>query len=202
MVSAEDPIELSAETVVHVSRGAEKLIGGLAAFGYKCRDRIALDVGASTGGFTEVLLERGARHVFAVDVGRGQLHDRLRADPRVTSLEETDARTLTTELIAGPITAIVADVSFISLGKALPAAFALAEPGCWLIALIKPQFEVGPTLVGKGGIVRDAAARERAVDDIRRWLSDDMGWRVTGVVASPITGGDGNSEYLIGATKP
>ena len=202
LVSDHADIGLAAETVVHVSRGAEKLIGGLAAFPFACRDRVALDVGASTGGFTEVLLERGARRVFAVDVGRGQLHARLRSDPRVTSLEETDARLLSRDLLPEPITATVADVSFISLAKALPAALALAQPGCWLIALIKPQFEVGPALVGKGGIVRDVAARDRAVEAIRRWLSVEMGWRVAGVVPSPITGGDGNHEFLIGATKP
>ena len=201
-VSEAANVALAADTVVHVSRAAEKLMGGLAAFPFECRDQIALDIGASTGGFTEVLLARGARRVFAVDVGHGQLHAQLRVDPRVSCLEATDARRLSADLIPEPITAIVADVSFISLAKALPAALALAQPGCWLIALIKPQFEVGPTRVGKGGIVRDGAARDAAVADVRCWLTDAQHWHVIGVVPSPITGGDGNHEFLIGAVKP
>lgn len=201
-VSDTAEVALTADTVVHVSRGAEKLLAGLQAFPFECAGRIALDIGASTGGFTEVLLSRGAKQVFAVDVGRDQLHPSLRADVRVTCLEATDARSLTTDIIREPITAIASDVSFISLIKALPAALALAQSGCWLIALIKPQFEVGPALVGKGGIVRDATARDTAVNDICRWLADTQHWHVYDVVPSPITGGDGNHEYLIGATKP
>jgi 23S rRNA (cytidine1920-2'-O)/16S rRNA (cytidine1409-2'-O)-methyltransferase len=185
----------------YVSRGAEKLLAGLDAFGFDPRDRVALDVGASTGGFTEVLLTRGAAKVYAVDVGRGQLHARLGRDARVVSLETTDARALSQAIIPEPIDVIVSDVSFISLTKALPAALQLATPTAWLIALIKPQFEVGPGHVGKGGIVRDDAMRARAVADIETWLTAGMGWTVAGVVPSPITGGDGNQEYLIGATR-
>lgn len=184
----------------YVSRGAFKLIAALDAFGFDPSGRHALDIGASTGGFTQVLLERGGVHVTAVDVGQGQMADWLRRDPRMTVLENTDARNLTPDMIKEPVTAITADVSFISLTKALPAALSLAAPGCWLVALIKPQFEVGRKAVGKGGIVRDAAAREKAVDQVRDWLEAQPGWRVAGVIESPIAGGDGNQEYLVGAT--
>lgn len=201
-VSTESAIALVRAMPQYVSRGAEKLAAGLAAFGFDCAGRSALDVGASTGGFTEVLLQGGARRVFAVDVGRDQLHATLRCDPRVISLEATDARTLTTAHVGEPVDAVVSDVSFISLTKALPAALALARSGAWLIALIKPQFEAGAEYVGKGGIVRDAAVHARVVEDIRGWLEADMGWRIEGVIPSPISGGDGNREFLIGATKP
>ena len=201
-------VDASSELIVartgtaYVSRGAEKLAAGLAAFGFDARGRVAIDVGASTGGFTEVLLANGAAKVFAVDVGRGQLHPRIAADARVVSLEATDARKLAAAAIPDPIDAVVCDVSFISLTKALPAALAVAQPGAWLIALIKPQFEAGPGQVGKGGIVRDAAVHARVVEHIRHWLATDMAWTVRSVVPSPITGGDGNREFLIGATKP
>lgn len=183
----------------YVSRGAFKLIAALDAFGFDGEGRNALDVGASTGGFTQVLLERGASHVTAVDVGQGQMADELRYHARVTVLENMDARDLTFDVIGEPVTAITADVSFISLTKALPAALNVAMSGCWLVALIKPQFEAGREAVGKGGIVRGAADRERAVDSVRDWLEAQSGWRVTGVIESPITGGDGNREYLFGA---
>ena len=142
----------------------EKLLAGFASFPFDCTGRVALDIGASTGGFTEVLSIRGAQHVFAVDVGRDQLHDELARRSSRYCLEATDARRISADLVNQPITAIVSDVSFISLAKALPAALALAQSGCWLIALIKPQFEVGPALVGKGGIVRNALARDGAVE--------------------------------------
>jgi len=148
-----------------------------------------------------VLLRQGARHVYAVDVGQGQLHESLRNDPRVTPLEKTDARTLDARLIADPVDAVVADVSFISLRKALPAALALATPGAWLVALVKPQFEVGRDGIGKGGIVRDDALRLRALGDICAWLRDEIGWHVDGTMPSPVAGGDGNQEYLVGARK-
>jgi 23S rRNA (cytidine1920-2'-O)/16S rRNA (cytidine1409-2'-O)-methyltransferase len=201
MVDARQQVALTQTGPAYVSRGADKLLGGLAAFKFAVPGTVALDIGASTGGFTDVLLTAGAAQVYAVDVGRGQLHARLASDPRVVSLEATDARRLTTLLIPSLIDAIVSDVSFISLTKALPAALALARPGAWLIALIKPQFEAGPAQVGKGGIVRDPAVHERVVTEITGWLSHDMAWCVHGVVPSPITGGDGNREYLIGATK-
>jgi 23S rRNA (cytidine1920-2'-O)/16S rRNA (cytidine1409-2'-O)-methyltransferase len=135
-----------------------------------------------------------------VDVGHGQLHERIKAEARVVSLEQCDARRLSREEIPEPVQAIVADVSFISLAKALPASLALAAPGAWLVALIKPQFEVGREAVGKGGIVRDASVRERAVAGVADWLASQPGWRVTSVVASPIEGGSGNQEFLLGAS--
>ncbi|MFZ4808646.1 MAG: TlyA family RNA methyltransferase [Hyphomicrobiaceae bacterium] len=192
-------LELAAEARAFVSRGAEKLAAALDHFGFDPAGRIALDIGASTGGFTEVLLARGARRVWAIDVGHGQLHPALADDPRVVRHDGTDARTLTTDLVTDPIAAIVADVSFISLMKALPAALRLAAPGAWLVALVKPQFEAGPDNVGKGGIVRDAAVREKAVADVARWLGTQSGWRVLGHIRSPILGGSGNEEALLGA---
>ena len=160
---------------------------------------VALDVGASTGGFTEVLLARGAAKVYAIDVGHGQLHASLRDHPRVVSFEGCDARSLNRTLIPEPVAAIVADVSFISLTKALLPALALATPGAWLVALVKPQFEVGRGGIGKGGIVREPAARQQAVDTVTAWLSVQASWRIAGVVPSPIKGGSGNEEFLLGA---
>ena len=200
-VGPADAVTLAPDTPAYVSRGAEKLIAALDAFGFDPSGRTALDVGASTGGFTEVLLERGAVRVYAVDVGRGQLDPGIAADPRVVSLEATDARSLDTARIPEPIGAIVADASFISLTKALPAALGLAAPGCWLAALVKPQFEVGPGHVGKGGIVRDAAARDRALADVCAWLAGQPGWTVAGSIPSPILGGSGNTEFLLGAIR-
>lgn len=200
LVSPQQLLAVSAAQADYVSRGAEKLLAALDAFGLDPRDRITLDVGASTGGFTEILLARGAKRVHAVDVGRQQLHARLRADARVVVHEATDARTLSHALIPDPVDAIVADVSFISLVKAMPAALALAAPDCWLVVLVKPQFEVGRTGVGKGGIVRDVEAREQAVVATRFWLESNR-WRVLGTIVSPISGGDGNQEYLIGAVR-
>jgi len=182
------------------SRGGEKLKAALDAFGFDPSSRTALDIGASTGGFTELLLARGAARVFAVDVGHGQLHPRLTSDPRVTSLEGQDARGLTAQLIPSPITALVADVSFISLTKALPEALDLTAPGCWLAVLVKPQFELGPSAIGKGGIVRDPTRGPKVWGEIARWL-EARGWETRPMVASPITGGSGNMEYLLGATR-
>ena len=182
-----------------VSRGGTKLAAALASFEFDPTGLVALDVGASTGGFTEVLLARGAAKVYAVDVGHGQLHASLRDNPRVVSFEGCDARSLTRTLIPEPVAAIVADVSFISLTKALLPALALAAPGAWLVALVKPQFEVGRGGIGKGGIVREPAARQQAVDTVTAWLSAQDSWRIAGVVPSPIKGGSGNEEYLLGA---
>jgi len=184
----------------HVSRGALKLEAALAAFSLAPEGCVALDVGASTGGFTEVLLTQGAEKVFAVDVGRGQLHESLREDPRVVLLEATDARHLDAACIPEPVTAIVADVSFISLTQALPAALERAAADAWLVALVKPQFEAGREAVGKGGIVRDEKDRARAVARVRDFL-ESQGWQVLGVIPSPITGGSGNVEFLIGARQ-
>ena len=194
-------IALSDTAAQFVSRGALKLSAALAHFRYRASGITALDIGASTGGFTQVLLEAGAQRVYAIDVGRGQIDRSLLDDPRVISLEGTDARTLTIEQIAEPVGAVVADVSFISLKKALPVPLSFASPGAWLVALIKPQFEAGREAVGKGGIVRDPVDRERAVSVVREWLASQPGWSVDGVIESPLLGGSGNQEFLIGARK-
>jgi len=192
-------LTLEPGTAPVVSRGAVKLAAALDTFGFDPKGCIALDVGASTGGFTQVLLARGAAKVYAVDVGHRQLHARLKGDARVVSLEGCDARSLTPASVGEPISAVVADMSFISLTKALGPALALAAPGAWLIALIKPQFEAGRARIGKGGIVRDARARQEAVEAVRAWLAQQQGWRVVGIVPSPIRGGSGNEEFLMGA---
>jgi len=183
----------------YVSRGGLKLAAALDHFAFAVAGVVALDIGASTGGFTEVLLARGAARVYAVDVGHGQLHSRLAQLPAVVSLEGQDARTLSVRIVPEPVGAIVADVSFISLSKALPAALALAAPEAWLIGLIKPQFEAGRRAVGKGGIVRAAADQQRAIKLVAGWLGAQAGWRLADVIPSPIRGGDGNQEFLIGA---
>lgn len=159
-----------------------------------------LDVGASTGGFTEVCLNRGARRVVAVDVGRGQLHPSLVADSRVINLEATDARDLSTELVGPAPDLIVCDASFIGLAKVLPVPLSLAAPGADLIALIKPQFEAGPGAVGKGGLVKDEAVHAHVVAEVCGWL-EGQGWRVRETAASPIEGGEGQREYLLWAFK-
>ncbi|MGQ0456466.1 MAG: TlyA family RNA methyltransferase [Hyphomicrobium sp.] len=194
-------IELDPNAPQFVSRGSEKLIAALKHFDLAVAGRIALDVGASTGGFTDALLKHGALKVYAVDVGRGQLDASLKLDGRVISLESQDARALTRAHIPDPIDAVVADVSFISLTKALGASLQLTAPGAWLAALIKPQFEAGRAAVSGGGIVRDEAARTAAVECVRAWISTQNGWRVMGVVPSPILGGSGNVEFLIGAVR-
>jgi 23S rRNA (cytidine1920-2'-O)/16S rRNA (cytidine1409-2'-O)-methyltransferase len=194
-------VQVAAGAADHVSRGALKLIAALDHFQFPVSGVVALDVGASTGGFTQVLLERGAARVYAVDVGHGQLHARLAQDPRVISFEHCDARSLDATRIAEPVGAIVADISFISLSKALPAALALAADAAWLVALIKPQFEAGRAAVGRGGIVRDAEDRKRAVAQVRDWVASLAGWQVAGVLPSPIAGGSGNEEFLLGATR-
>jgi len=184
----------------YVSRSGLKLAAALDAFGYSPTGLSVLDLGASTGGFSQVLLERGARHVTAVDVGHGQLHPRIAGDPRITNLENLNARDLAKQHLSTPVQAIVCDLSFISLKLALPPALALAAPGAWGVFLVKPQFEVGPGMIGKGGIVRDAAVAERAATDIADWLRE-LQWTVDGVIPSPIEGGDGNREFLIGARR-
>lgn len=184
-----------------VSRAALKLIAGLDAFGYDPAGRIALDVGASTGGFTDALLQRGAAAVVAVDVGHGQLHPRLVADQRVRLLEGVNARSLGRDLVHEAIGAIVCDVSFISLRLVLPPSLVLAEPGAWLTALVKPQFELGHAAIGGGGVVRDPIAARAAADGIAAFVAG-RGWQVDGVLPSPIAGGDGNAEFLVGARNP
>ena len=181
----------------YVSRAALKLKHGLVQFGIVARGKNALDIGASTGGFTQVLLEEGAAHVTAIDVGHGQMKI---ADPRVTLIEGLNARDLSTEHLDRPIHLIVCDVSFISLKLALPAALELAEEGALLVALIKPQFEAGKDAIGKGGIVTDRQVHERVCAEISDFLRS-QGWRVLGVTASPVEGGDGNREFLVSAGK-
>jgi 23S rRNA (cytidine1920-2'-O)/16S rRNA (cytidine1409-2'-O)-methyltransferase len=198
LVAPGEALAVSPEASRYVSRGALKLEAALDAFGFDPKGRVALDIGASTGGFTEVLLARGAAKIYAVDVGTFQLHDRLRDDLRVVSLEGTDARDLDRSALGEEVTAIVADVSFISLTLALPAVLRLAAPGAWLVALVKPQFEAGREAVGKGGIVRSEAARIKAVEKVRAFI-EEAGWEVVGLIDSPIRGGSGNAEYLIGA---
>jgi 23S rRNA (cytidine1920-2'-O)/16S rRNA (cytidine1409-2'-O)-methyltransferase len=184
-----------------VSRGALKLVTGLDAFGIDPTGAVAIDVGASTGGFTEVLLRRGAARVFAVDVGHGQLAWPLRNDSRVIVLERTNARYLTAEQIPEPVDLIVCDASFISLTLVLPAALALTRPGARLVALIKPQFEVGKGQVGKGGVVRDPALHEAVCTRIHEWLGALPDWTVEGIVPSPVSGPAGNREFLIAAVR-
>jgi 23S rRNA (cytidine1920-2'-O)/16S rRNA (cytidine1409-2'-O)-methyltransferase len=201
LVSPSDAITVAEGAGDYVSRGALKLAAALDAFKFSTTGAIALDVGASTGGFTQVLLERGAARVYAVDVGHGQLAPSLAADPRVVSHEGLNARDLTEADLGEKVTAIVADVSFISLRLVLPPALALAGPGAWGIFLVKPQFEVGRENLGKGGIVRDPQVAERTAADIAAWLEGAMGWRASGLILSPIAGGDGNREFLIGASR-
>ena len=184
----------------YVSRSALKLAAALDHFGYDPAGRVALDIGASTGGFTQVLIERGAAKVFAIDVGHGQFDRTLADDPRVTVREGLNARDLKAADIGTAIDFIVADVSFISLKLALPPGLALAALRAWAIFLIKPQFEVGPKHIGKGGIVRDPAVARAAADDIAAWLGA-AGWTVDGIIDSPIAGGDGNREFLIGVRR-
>lgn len=183
-----------------VSRAGLKLVHALDAFEIDPGGSHCLDVGASTGGFTEVLLARGAASVIAVDVGRDQLHARLQGDPRVTSLEATDARGLTAEIVQTPLQLIVCDASFISLHKLLAVPLSLAADQATLMALFKPQFEVGRENVGKGGIVTDVRASRLAEEEFVSWLSD-QGWSVKARVDSPINGGDGNAERLVHATR-
>ena len=184
-----------------VSRGGLKLDHALEHFGIDASGAIAIDLGASTGGFTDVLLSRGAAHVTAVDVGHGQLAWSLRQDTRVTVQEKTNVRTLDAERITTPPTLVVGDLSFISLKVALPASLALAAPGAHLVMLIKPQFEAGQDQVGKGGIVRDPEIHDAVCTDISDWLCNDAGWAVLGITDSPVTGADGNREFLIAAQK-
>jgi 23S rRNA (cytidine1920-2'-O)/16S rRNA (cytidine1409-2'-O)-methyltransferase len=183
-----------------VSRGGIKLVHGLDHFGWDVTGAVALDVGSSTGGFTDVLLQRGAAKVFAVDVGTNQLAWSLRNDPRVIVHEKTNARYLTEAIVTEPIDIIVCDASFIGLAKVLDTALGFAKPGGRLIALIKPQFEADRHEIGKGGVVRDAAVHDRVCQTVAAWLRG-RGWDVEGIVPSPITGPEGNVEFLIAARK-
>ena len=196
-------LEVNVRSAEHpwVSRGGLKLAHGLAHFPFDPKGRICLDLGSSTGGFTDVLLTHGAAKVYAVDVGYGQLAHKLRTDSRVVVMERTNARTLERADVPDPITAVVCDASFIGLRTILPAAMALTAPGAWLIALIKPQFEVGKDRVGEKGVVRDPALHAEVCEMMVAWMNAQAGWNVVGVEKSPITGPEGNVEFLLGAAR-
>jgi len=199
-LAADAPLEVKGRDHPWVSRGGIKLDHGLTHFGWDVAGAVAIDVGSSTGGFTDVLLSRGTVRVYAVDSGTNQLAWKLRQDPRVVVLEQLSARLLTAEHIPEPIDIIVCDASFISLMKVLPVPMGFARPGARLLALIKPQFEAGREDVGKGGVVRDEAVRDRVCRDVAAWL-EAQGWAVAGLTTSPITGPEGNVELLIGAQR-
>jgi len=194
------PLEVKSRDHPWVSRGGIKLAHALDHFAIDVAGFIALDVGASTGGFTDVLLQKGAAKVYAVDVGHGQLAWKLRQDPRVAVLERVNARYLTAEQVPEPPDIVVCDASFIGLETVLPAALGLAKPQAQLVALIKPQFEVGPERVGKGGVVRDPALHQEVCARIAAWLTG-RGWEVVGIVESPIRGPEGNIEFLVYARR-
>ena len=194
-------LEVKGQEHPWVSRGGMKLAKALEAFGLSPEGCVCLDIGASTGGFTDVLLTHGAMRVHAVDVGHGQLAWKIRSDPRVVVYERTNARHLTAEAIGEPAQVLVCDASFIGLRTVLPAPLALCAPGAWAVALIKPQFEAGPGEVGSKGVVRDPAVHERVCAEIREWWAGLPGWEVLGITESPITGPEGNREFLIAARR-
>jgi 23S rRNA (cytidine1920-2'-O)/16S rRNA (cytidine1409-2'-O)-methyltransferase len=200
MLAPDAPLEVKGRDHPWVSRGGIKLAHALDHFAIDVAGRVALDVGSSTGGFTDVLLSRGAVRVYAVDSGTNQLAWKLRTDPRVVVHEQTSARILTAEHITEPIDVIVCDASFISLAKVLERPLGFAAPGAVLVALIKPQFEAGQAEVGKGGVVRDPAVHARVCAEVEAWVQA-QGWRVEGITASPITGPEGNIEFLIAARR-
>ena len=200
MLAEDAPIDVRGKGHPWVSRGGIKLDHGLTHFGFDVTGEIGLDVGSSTGGFTDVLLSRGAAKVYAVDVGTNQLAWKLRQDPRVVLQEQTNARFLTAEQVPEPVDVVVCDASFISLAKVLEAPLKLAKPGAKLVALVKPQFEAGREEVGKGGVVRDPSVHERVCTQAKVW-GVAQGWTVLGTVQSPITGPEGNIEFLLGAEK-
>ena len=195
------PIEVRGQDHPWVSRGGLKLAHALTHFGLNPEGRICIDLGASTGGFTDVLLQHAAARVYAVDVGHGQLAWKLRQDPRVQVLEKTNARYLDASMIPEPIGALVCDASFIGLRTILPAPLTLCAPGAFAVALIKPQFEAGPGQVGKGGVVRDPALHHSICAMINDWWAGLAGWQVLGITESPITGPEGNKEFLIAARR-
>ena len=200
MLAGDAPLEVRGKDHPWVSRGGIKLDHGLTHFGFDVTGAVALDVGSSTGGFTDVLLSRGAAKVYAVDVGTNQLAWKLRQDAHVVVLEQTNARYLAAEQVPEPVDVIVCDASFIGLAKVLEAPLKLAKPGAKLVALIKPQFEAGREEIGKGGVVRDPVVHERVCAEAKGWV-EAQGWHVLGVTPSPITGPEGNVEFLLGAVK-
>lgn len=194
------PLEVRGRDHPWVSRGGIKLAHGLEHFGWDVSDAVAMDVGSSTGGFTDVLLTRGAARVYAVDSGTNQLAWKLRQDPRVVVLEQTSARILTADHIPEAIDLFVCDASFIGLAKVLERPLSFAAPEARLLALIKPQFEAGRDEVGKGGVVRDPAVHARVCSEVSAWL-EARGWQVEGIAQSPITGPEGNVEFLVAASR-
>ncbi|HEY8591433.1 MAG TPA: TlyA family RNA methyltransferase [Sphingomicrobium sp.] len=200
MLAEDAPLEVRGKDHPWVSRGGIKLDHGLTHFGFDVSGAIGLDIGSSTGGFTDVLLSRGAGKVYAIDVGTNQLAWKLRQDPRVVVHEQTNARTLDSSTVPDAVDVVVCDASFISLAKVLEAPLRLAKAGAKLVALIKPQFEAGREEVGKGGVVRDPQVHERVCAEAKAWI-ETQGWTVLGIVPSPITGPEGNVEFLMGAEK-
>jgi len=200
MLAEDAPLEVRGKDHPWVSRGGIKLDHGLSHFGVDVIGAVALDVGSSTGGFTDVLLSRGAARVYAVDVGTNQLAWKLRQDPRVIVHEQTNARSLDSGTVPEPVDVIVCDASFIGLAKVLEAPLKLARPGATLVALVKPQFEAGRAEVGKGGVVRDPSVHERVCAEVKAWV-ESQDWTVLGLTPSPITGPEGNVEFLLGAEK-
>jgi 23S rRNA (cytidine1920-2'-O)/16S rRNA (cytidine1409-2'-O)-methyltransferase len=200
LLADDAPLEVRGRDHPWVSRGGVKLDHGLTHFGFDVAGKVALDIGSSTGGFTDVLLSKGAAKVYAIDVGTNQLAWKLRQDPRVVVHEQTNARYLDASLVPEQVDVIVCDASFIGLAKVLGPALGLARPGAKLVALVKPQFEAGREEVGKGGVVRDKAVRQRVCDEASEWVAS-QGWSVLGVTESPITGPEGNVEFLLGAVK-
>jgi 23S rRNA (cytidine1920-2'-O)/16S rRNA (cytidine1409-2'-O)-methyltransferase len=200
MVSDDAALEVRGKDHPWVSRGGIKLDHGLTHFGFDVTGSVALDVGSSTGGFTDVLLSRGAAKVYAIDVGTNQLAWKLRTDPRVVVHEQTNARFLTAGEVPEPVDMIVCDASFISLQKVLEAPLKLAKTGAKLVALVKPQFQAGREEVGKGGVVRDPSVHQRVCDEASEWV-EAQGWTVLGITESPIKGPEGNVEFLLGAKK-
>ena len=200
LLAADAPLDVRGKDHPWVSRGGIKLDHSLTHFNFDVTDAIALDVGSSTGGFTDVLLSRGAAKVYAVDVGTNQLAWKLRQDARVVVLEQTNARYLASEQVPEPVDIVVCDASFISLAKVIEAPLKLAKPKAKLVALVKPQFEARRTEVGKGGVVRDPGVHQRVCEAAAEWVAS-QGWQVLGLIESPITGPEGNVEFLLGATK-
>ena len=203
MVSPQAVIGVDDPASAYVSRAALKLIAALDHFRLDPAGRSCVDIGASTGGFTQVLLERGAAHVTAIDVGHEQMHEQIKGDGRVTNIEGLNAREMTADDIDGQsFDFLVSDVSFISLKLALPPALNLAEPGAICVLLVKPQFEAGREAIGKGGLLKDASSAPQVAAELERWLVADMGWKSFGLIPSPIAGGDGNVEFLLAGQKP
>ncbi|MBP1883056.1 TlyA family RNA methyltransferase [Sinorhizobium mexicanum] len=196
-ITIDDPAQ------AYVSRAALKLVAALDHFGFDPAGQTCIDIGASTGGFTEVLLQRGARHVVAIDVGHGQMHPRIAADPRVTNIEGLNARAMTAQDVGNQTISFVAsDVSFISLKLALPPALGIAAPGAHCVLLVKPQFEAGREAISKAGLLKDPESAPAVAAELERWLVEDMGWQSLGLIPSPIAGGDGNTEFLLAGVKP